>query len=247
MKSNLEEVVLRFVPEALERCYEVARVLDEDFDRPMTEYALLGLARASDPLRVIATPLLPRQRVTPASIEQRGSGVLEMRREIEATSAQLGERLVPIAFVHRHPGCCMASHTDLTFLNGPFLSQLSTVTRFDGLMPGDLRCSACRAALPSLPAQLEDTGAELRPGNRFGLAFSLIVNAKREHRIYAAARVECPTCGRGRVCPLDARLATVSGAPWSETESMLLHSQLRQEILRRLEFSFESVPWRAIN
>ena len=111
MKTNLEEVVLRFDREALERCYEVARVLDEDFDRPMTEYALLGLARASDPLRVIATPLLPRQRVTPASVEQRGSGVLAMRREIEATSAQLGEPLVPITFVHRHPGCWRSAAT----------------------------------------------------------------------------------------------------------------------------------------
>ncbi len=246
MKSDPEKVGLRFEPEALERCYAIADVLDEDFDRPLTEYALLGLSLASDPLRVIATPLLPRQRVTPASVEQRGRGVLAMRREIEALSARLREPVVPIVFIHRHPGSCIASDTDLTFLYGPFLSQLSTVVRFDGLFPGDLRCSPCQADFPTVSAPVVDPGTGLRPGDRFGLAFSLIVNAQRKHRIYAAARIDCPTCGCGRVCPLDARLAEDSGAPWSQGDSTLLHSQLREEILRRLEFSSEFISLRTV-
>lgn len=241
MKSNPEKVVLRFAPEALERCYAVAHLLSEEFDRPMTEYALLGLSRASNPLHVIATPLLPRQHVTSSSVVQRGGGVLAMRREIEALSAELGEPLVPIVFVHRHPGSCAASRTDLTFLQGPFSSQLSTVIRFDGLLPDDLRCSPCRAALPEFCAPVAVPGAELRVGDRFGLALSLIVNARRQHRIYAVARLDCPTCGRSCVYGLEALLAEDSGADPLPRESTRLYSQLREEIDQRLEFSSEFI------
>jgi hypothetical protein len=233
------EIVLRFEREALERCFATAAILDEHFGRPGSEYALLGLAPATDPLRVVATPLLPRQRVTAASVEQPGHGVLALRREIEALSERQGRQLIPIAFVHRHPGACDASVTDLDFLTGPFLRQLSTVVRVEGVAP-DPACCAPLAATPPAPFPPHgDPGGRARPGGRSGLALSLIVNRRREHRLYAAARTECPLCSAPEVRLLPARLAREGDIPFSREERSLLWASLRNEIAAKIEFASE--------
>jgi hypothetical protein len=162
--SASREIVLRFEPEALERCYATAGIVDECFGHPPFEYALLGLAPATDPLRVVATPLLPRQRVTPSSVEQPGRGVFAMRREIEALSERQGRQLVPICFIHRHPGSCNPSLIDLDFLTGPLLRQLSTRVRFDGLAPDDPYCDSCWAPAAGGAAPDESPGSAARLG-----------------------------------------------------------------------------------
>ncbi len=241
MLTNPEEIMLRFEPEALERCYATADILAEDFGRPTTEYALLGLAPATDPLRVVATPLLPGQRATPTSVEQPGRGVFAMRREIEALSESHGRRLIPISFIHRHPQACAASAIDLDFLVGPFLRQLSTVVRFDGLAGDASCCSSSSAAAPCPLAPDEDHGTGARPGSQSGLAFSLIVNRMREHRLYAATRAECPLCSGPDIRLLPARLVCEGQAPLSRREYALLQANLREEIAAKIEFPATSL------
>ncbi len=236
MWTNPGEIMLRFEREALERCYATADILAEDFGRPATEYALLGLAPAADPLTVVATPLLPRQRVTPASVEQPGRGVFAMRREIEALSESQGRRLIPISFIHRHPSSCAASTIDLDFLVGPFLRQLSTVVRFDGLAWADSCCSSSSAAAPCPLAPDEDPGTGARLGSQSGLAFSLIVNRMREHRLYAATRAECPLCSGPDIRLLPARLSSDGEAHFSRKERASLQASLREEISAKIEF-----------
>jgi hypothetical protein len=241
MSRNPHEIVLRFEPEALERCYAAADILDEDFGRPTMEYALLGLASATDPLRVVATPLLPRQRVTSASVDQPGHGVFAMRREIEALSESQGRRLIPISFIHRHPGSCAASAIDLDFLTGPFLRQLSTLVRFDGLAPEDLCCASCSAPAPGPAAADEDPGSAARPGSRSGLAFSLIVNRRREHWLYAATRTDCSVCTGPVIRLLPARLASDGEALFSRKERALRQASLREEIAAKIELPSETL------
>jgi hypothetical protein len=238
--------VLRFEPEALERCYATASIVDERFGRPPFEYALLGLAPATDPLRVVATPLLPRQRVTPSSVEQPGRGVFAMRREIEALSERQGRQLVPICFIHRHPGSCNPSVIDLEFLTGPLLRQLSTRVRFDGLDPDDPYCDACWTPAPGGAGPDESPGSVARLGSRTGLAFSLIVNAAREHQIYAATRTECSVCKGPAIRFLAARLAIDGAAPWSRHERALCQASLREEIAAKIEFTSQPFSTGAI-
>jgi len=228
MSTKPDEVVLRFEREAMERCYLTADILAEDFNLPFTEYALLGLAPSTDPLRVVATHLLPGQRVTMTSVNQPGRGVFAMRREIEALSEQQGRQLIPISFIHRHPGSCTASTIDTEFLFGPFLSQLSTVIRFDGLASE----SACCSATPEAAASPGDAP---RPGNQSGLAFSLIVNRRREHKLYAATRTECQLCSGSDIRPLPARLDCEHSPPPSQEERASLRAGLSREIVAKVE------------
>ena len=111
---------LSFEPEALERCYAVADVLEEVYDRPYLEYGLIGLAARSRPFHVVATPLLAGQDVSAGSVYQSGHNVLFMRHEVGALSKRLRLCLVPIVFIHRHPGDCRPSMIDNEFLAGTF-------------------------------------------------------------------------------------------------------------------------------
>ena len=69
---------------AFARCFAAADILAERYGEEKSEYSLIGLAAVDDPFRVLATPLLPGQRVTRSSVDQSGHDVLRMRREIGA-------------------------------------------------------------------------------------------------------------------------------------------------------------------
>lgn len=218
------ELVLSFEAHALERCFLVADILRDVYKKAPLEYALLGLAAEDDPLCVLATPLLPGQRVSAAEVEQSGHAVLEMRAEIEEISALLQKRLVPISFVHRHRTYCDASLTDYTFLAGPFIDQVSTLLVFDD--PGS-------AAVESRSCTCTD--------GELGIAFSLIVNGVRDHRLYAARKQIC-SCGRGGVRCTTARLAVRGSADVSEPERGRIRDSLVAEIEEKIDFDGDACP-----
>jgi hypothetical protein len=241
MSKNTAEITLRFDTEALERCFLAADILAEDFGRPATEYAFLGLSDITNPLHVVATLLLPRQSVSPASVEQPGHGVFAMRREIAMLSQSQGRQLVPITFIHRHPGSCAASTIDFDFLTGPFLRQLSTLIRFDGLADEKPQCDECAEPAASSEAPEEGRRYVVQPGNQVGLAFSVIVNRKRQHRIYAATRTDCSICSSPVIRLLPARLASNRGEPASPQERARQRASLRGEIAAKVEFASETL------
>ena len=130
MSASGRPLTLSIEALAFERCIETAHVLRDVFAQPELEYAMLGLADEARLHHVVATPLLVGQHVTRSTVEQPGRQVLRMRGVIEALSRHWGRRLLPVAFIHRHPRGCEASRTDLDFLHGPFVDQVSTLASF---------------------------------------------------------------------------------------------------------------------
>jgi hypothetical protein len=133
--------ILYIKPEALERCFLVANILEQVFERPNLEYGLIGLARKDDPLHVVATPLLPGQYVNAATVFLPGHNVFRLRSEMANLSKRLGP-LLPIAFIHRHLGGCLMSSIDDEFL--PVLAdQVSTAfvkQEFREILQGEFDC-----------------------------------------------------------------------------------------------------------
>jgi hypothetical protein len=219
------EMLLCIDPRALERCYLVADILDdEEAGKPGPEYALLGLSSPAALHRVVATLLLPAQQVTRASVVQRGRDVLQMRGEIERISARSGQLLVPIVFVHRHHLICEASQIDRDFLTGAFVDQVFTVTAREVRRPagtGDWSC-ACD----------ENGAGEVR--HHVAEAFSLIVNREREHGLFAARREQCASCRSGFVSELPARLAPPEPDALNERERQALRQELEAEVRMRI-------------
>ncbi len=234
---------LSFDALALERCFLAADILAEDFASPKSEYALLGLATEDDPFHVIATPLLSGQRVTISTVEQSGHDVLQMRREIEALSARMQRRLVPIAFVHRHPGPCTASQVDHEFLTGVFIDQVSTAigwTEAIPIGPGQPRCRC--AGAQQLWRDTAFTGGVIRNLHlEYAVCFSLIVNREREYEIYAARCDSCPMCGRREVREIPARLEGAGRQGLSTQQRDALRRRLAVEIAEKVVFDTPAV------
>jgi len=232
------EVLLSFDPLVLERCYLVADILHDEFAESYMEYGLLGLADESKPFHVVATPLLVGQNVTTASVEQPGRQVLRMREEMETLSHRMQRQLVPIAFIHRHPSCCEASATDDAFLRGVFVDQVSTVVSFEEVRQVDAADSPC--ACPDVQRLLRESSgggngrAVLR--SECGMAFSLIVNRERDHRLYAVRKATCPFCGRSAVRYVPARIAPDPRCRASERGSAAIRSHLKREIQAKISF-----------
>lgn len=226
------EAVLSIDALALARCFATADVLAEQYGEENSEYALLGLAAQDNPLRVIATPLLPGQRVTRSSVDQSGHDVLRMRREIGALSARMGLRLVPIAFVHRHPGACDASALDRKFLTGVFIDQVSTAVGWQEMIaigPGQPPCRC--AGMQRRWREAFERGAPRSLPIEHALCFSLIVNRDREHRIYAARAEICPLCGRRSVQQVPARLAPVEALSLSTRQRRALEAEIAKKVV----------------
>jgi hypothetical protein len=250
MNHRDSEVLLSFDPLALARCCLIADVLAEEFDEPAMEYGLLGLADERAPLHVLATPLLVGQSVSPASVEQPGRQVLRMRDEVEALSRRMRRRLVPIAFIHRHPSCCEASITDHDFLRGVFVNQVSTVVSFEEVRRIDAvdppcGCTGLRRLLREAPSN-GNGFVELR--GECGVAFSLIVNRKRDHRVYAVRKSTCPFCGRSEVRGVPARITPDPRCAVSAMDPVALRSRVKQEIEAKIRFErdrqgMEKVRW----
>jgi hypothetical protein len=222
--------VLSFDSIALERCFCVAEVLAEAFEMPSLEYALIGLSSSDRPLHIVRTPLLPGQRVTSGSVEQAGSAVFRLRREIQELSLRAGRSLLPVAFIHRHPGrSCRPSETDEKFLRGVFVDQVSTVLTLPGLPSNapvscPYGCDAPRQDGPSHDSAL------LEPG----VAFSLIVSGSRNYELHAAAKYRCPICRSSWVSDVPAKLAKLGG-PLPAKRLARLKEALKQEIEEKFD------------
>ncbi len=243
------ELLLSIDPLALARCFLTADILSEEFDQPAMEYGLLGLADKRAPFHVLATPLLVGQSVSPHRVEQPGRQVLRMRDEVAVLSRQMRRKLVPIAFIHRHRALCDASITDHVFLRGVFIDQVSTVVSFDEVRRSDAANPACTCA--GMQRLLGDAAAngdgivELR--SEYGVAFSLIVNRMRDHRIYAVRKATCPLCGRSEVWEVPARIIPDPYCLSSMLDRAATRSQLTREIEAKIRFepnlgSIETVP-----
>ena len=220
-----------FEPAALARCFLLADVFDACFREPRTEYGLLGLAFADDPYRVVLCPLLPGQHVTNGSVHQAGHDVALMRREVESLSQQAGRKLVPIAFVHRHPAGCGMSDIDRTFLESVFVEQVSTVVTHRAtrlLKPSDLACDCLLRSHKGLDSRSDDklVAAEIE----YSVAFSLIVNRKREHSIHTVEKRWCPVCDRAQVSQVPAVLVRSTKRPLTRHERLRMLFELEAEI-----------------
>jgi len=229
---------LSFDPIALERCFMTAEILEACFDEPHLEYGLLALARADNPFHVVETPLLFGQQVTTCSVHQAGYDVLRMREEVDALSIRRGERLIPIALVHRHPGACGMSLVDERFLLDVLINQVSTVfvrETFYLAKEGDFGCDC-------LGSQLQDTS----PGDsvtlctavwcEYSVAFSVIVNKRREHSIDAAVRRWCPVCWKSRTSLAPAAMLLSPEPPLGRLAYRRLQSRLEAEIKAKIAF-----------
>jgi hypothetical protein len=238
MRAPPAEAVLAFDALALERCFLASDILHDDYGEPRSEYALLGLASEEDPFRVIATLLLPGQRVTPSTVDQSGHGVLQLRREIQALSERMRRRLVPISFVHRHPGDCEASVVDREFLCGVFIDQVSTAISWRESAPIEAERPPC--GCPEMQRLWREAlctrGAGRLLSFECALCFSLIVNRERDHRLYAARCETCPLCRRREVCEVPARLAIDAGVSLSERQRRMLRARLAGEIAAKVVF-----------
>ena len=238
MRAPPAEAVLAFDALALERCFLASDILHDDYGDPKSEYALLGLASEDDPFRVIATPLLPGQHVTPSTVDQSGHGVLRLRREIQALSERMRRRLVPISFVHRHPGDCEASAVDREFLRGVFIDQVSTAISWRE--PAQVEAERPPCGCPEMQRLWREALCTRGVGRQLrlecALCFSLIVNRERDHRLYAARCETCLLCGRRQVREVPARLAIDAGLPLSERQRRLLRERLAGEIAAKVVF-----------
>jgi len=227
-------LVLSFEPAALERCFLVAELLDAQCGRPI-EYGLLGLASPTRPFHVVATPLLCGQEGTETTVRQSGRAVLQMHREIETLAEQLACRLMPIVFVHRHPGSCHISDTDDEFLTTTFIDQVSAAAFSLGM--------ESVAAEPSLRAVLQPSAS--RPGcahlrtnevePEVGVTcFGLIVNRFRQYCLYAVYREFCPLCRGSRVGYVPCRLAVRPDRPLADDEQQSLRPALEIEMQEKI-------------
>lgn len=238
LKRRDAEVVLKFDPLALERCYLVADILNDEFGEPFVEYGLLGLADQARPFHVVATPLLVGQSVTAARVEQPGRQVLRMRDEMERLGHRMQRTLVPITFIHRHPGGCDASITDEVFLEGVFVDQVSTVVSFEEIRPVDEANPPCLCV--GLQRLLRDFrgdgngGVEIRC--EYSIALSLIVNRERGHRLYAVRKTRCGFCGQSAVSYVPARIDPDSLSPVSEQDRAAMRIPLQEEIQAKISF-----------
>jgi hypothetical protein len=231
MRKTCSTLVITFDRVAWERTFLTADLLGTAFGLPSTEYGLLGFSTEEDPLHVVATPLLPGQRATESSIFAAGASVLAMRHEVTALSQRLGQRLVPLCFVHRHNGSTRASRVDHAFLKGTFVHQVAAALTFRTVEPAYLgrRCAVCAGnATGDVPGQPEGWV-------EYALALSLVVNDRREHSIYALRRDYCAHCGRGqdRYVPVEVR---VPGPPLPPDRLQAVAGSLRTEIRAKMEF-----------
>jgi hypothetical protein len=216
----------------------MADIFAEVYDEPYTEYGLIGFATQSNPFHVVTTPVLTGQQVTAGSVYQSGYNVFRLRREMHLLSERLGQSLVPIAFIHRHPGGCGMSMTDEEFLTGPFVDQVSTVVILNEkrlIQPNEFSC--CCDEIERLTKQgIKGSEKHESVTIEYGVCFSIIVNREREFSIYAARKKFCPFCQKSTVHLVPAELHIKSGDRLTEGKLYKLRKQLEVEIEAKLEF-----------
>jgi hypothetical protein len=216
----------------------MADIFAEEYDDPYSEYGLIGLSTQSKPFHVVSTPILTGQQVTAGSVYQSGYNVFRLRREVDLLSERFGQPLVPISFIHRHPGGCGISLTDEKFLTGSFVAQISTVVILSEkrtIQPDDFNCY-CEGIERLIQRNLKNN-AECEPVTiEYGVCFSIIVNREREFSIYAARKQFCPFCNGSTVSLVPATLHICPANDLTEDKLSKMRSQLEVEIEAKLEF-----------
>jgi len=223
---------------AMERCFIVADILADVYGQDYTEYGLIGLAKQSEPFHIVATPLLHGQQVTDLSVYQAGYDVFRLRDEMDILSKRLGQPLVPIAFIHRHPSSCGMSIIDEQFLTEVFVNQVSTVVTLQEMRiikPGEFDCSC--AEMERLSSQNKETKSFGRQVKiEYGVCFSIIINRDRQFSIDAAKKEWCPFCNKSQVSLASADLRENQKRSLTEEERKKLRKQLEVEIEAKLRF-----------
>jgi hypothetical protein len=234
-------------PTALERCFQVADLVDELFGRPDIEFAMLGLAARSCPLHVVATPLLWGQEVSMIGVYQSGHNVLRMRAEIATLAARLGQPLIPVAFIHSHHcGECAASAVDHDFLSRVFINHVAPLAAFRCIRRvrrGQSWCD-CLPASPRRDRSSRDQGRWAYVPVEYSVAFSLIINRSRDRRLYAVRQEICPSCGTERIFEIPAQMIISPERTLSEAECECIRTQLRPEFLAKIDTARELVVGR---
>jgi hypothetical protein len=189
---------LSILDSAMESCFGLADTLAERYGLPFVEYGFLGLSSDDAPLRVVYAMLLPGQTVSDQSVYVPGRHVFgSLRSEVDSLSQRVGQRLVPIAFIHRHPTVDISlSEIDREFLMHSFLNQVAAVVTFREDLPLDVATDGpCRpgttSSQGSVTPRLSDPVL-----TEYAVAFSLIVHRRRGLAAHAARKIWCPRCGR---------------------------------------------------
>lgn len=227
--------VLTISPTAFEKCFLVAEALDQQFAPSRLEYGLIGLASASRPLHVLTTVLLPGQQVTPGSVYQPGINVMRLREEIGSLSCRWEQDLCPTVFVHRHPHAVGMSCIDRQFLTGTLIDQISTgvVLEEEWTAESFWPLCECPKAVKWTRARTENTRQKLRVS--CGLAFSLIVNHKRDFSIDAAVKTWCPFCRKTSVRVEQAALEVRPYRPLGRRQRRDMLCHLRAELADKMQ------------
>jgi hypothetical protein len=229
-------VVLSIDPVALERCFQAIGVLDELFGQPALEFGMLGLATRARPLQVVATPLLLDQEVSAIEVYQRGHSVIAMRAEIAALAARLSEPVIPITFIHRHPGECFASETDREFLRRVFINHVAPLVAFRGgrTRPRGAEWCVCEPQGRGRTRRGRNHPACVRRPVEYSYAFSLIINEERARRLYAVRQDTCLVCSIQRLSEVPAELTIAPDRRLSAAERHCIRTQLRDEIVAKI-------------
>jgi hypothetical protein len=233
IEMNNEPYVLTVEPIAMERCFLVADILAEIYNQEHLEYGLIGLATQANPFHVVATPLLPRQQISYCSVHVRGNDVFRIRREMDILSKRMGQPLVPITFIHRHPGACGMSSIDSEFLR-VFIDQVSAVYTLEDrreVGPEELDCHCIRIRQKSQRHSMH------RPARiEYSVCFSLVVNRRREISIDAVRKQWCPFCHKPSVKFVDSKLDINTKLYIADNERDKLKKHLEVEIEAKVIF-----------
>jgi hypothetical protein len=235
--SGARPFVLFMEPAALERCFLIADVLAEEHGDPSSEYALIGLARRSRPFHVFDVLMLGGQEVTSGSVRVAGRNVAKAAREMDQVAERIGEAVFCPLFVHRHPpGSVDPSDVDDLFLIHVFVEQIATAARFSEIRvvtPSDWECD-CFDRLDSHAMAPRAGRLERAMRVEFSVAFSLILNRRRQFSIDSAEILYCPECGAPRTRLAPAVLALPNRWMTSGVPDPQLKHDLATEIGRKI-------------
>lgn len=223
-------------PLIMEEWFIIAEILAESYDRPYVEYGLVGLTTLKTPFRIAATCLLPDQKVSSVSVYQSGRDMFNLRKEVRLLSKKAGERLIQTVFIHRHPGSCDMSSTDIEFVTTTFSDLVSAVQVFKEKRqpdPDELDCY-CFHKKPGSKKDAVSTGDDMEV--EFSVCFSIIVNRERDYSINAARKTWCPICQRPAVRLVPAELEKKSDTQVSDSQLKKLKSRLELEIENKIMF-----------
>ena len=230
--TRRSKYILSITPAALERCFMVADILAQDYERPYTEYGLIGLALESAPLHIVETPLLYQQ-VSGGSVYQPSCEFFKLRREIQILSEKYDAPLVLSSFIHRHPMQCFLSLLDQNFLER-FVDHTAATVTFREARKKQIRGFPCRCFRKNKQAKNRKPAEELTV--EYALGFSIIVNREREFAIYAVRKRYCPLCEKSTVKRVSAALKVQPEYQLSHEEKANLRKQLETEVEAKIKF-----------